>query len=670
LAAKSGQLGDDAASIPVDDFHADADARLTLINREGLHIRPASSVVEVLAPLDARVRISRAGMAPASANSPTALLALGARRGDVLVVEASGPQAFDAIEALRRLVDAGFGELDAGEPDAAPTAPGALGVSPGRAFGPVLKMPEPPREPPAAAPLPAESRDAEARRIAPAATSVQTFLTERAARLDGPAADIVSATAAMAGDPGLLADSEKLVVDDGETAERAVCLAIAEISAIFAGLGGLTAERVADLRDVRDRIVAQLSGLPVPGIPVSSTPFVLVARDLSPADTALLDPRLCVALVTVEGGPTSHTAILARSLGLPAVVAMADAMSIPDGTIVLVNGSDGVVLLDPTDDDLLDLAAGQTTDDVAFDGHGRTLDGHEVELFANVASPASVGDAVAAGAEGVGLFRTEFCFLDRATAPTVEEQVTAYRAVLGSFAGKRVIVRTLDAGADKPLAFVTDDEEANPALGIRGIRTSWRRPELLAQQLEAIGLAAAAENAIVGVMAPMIATADEAAGFAALCARHGLDLAGVMIETPAAALTTDEILKRVDFVSLGTNDLTQYTMAADRLVGALARLNDPWQPAVLRMIAAACSGAAASGKPVGVCGEAASDPQLAAVLVGLGVRSLSMAPRSIARVSQQLRRVSLETCQDAARAALAAPTPGAARAAARGLLGA
>jgi phosphotransferase system enzyme I (PtsI) len=292
-----------------------------------------------------------------------------------------------------------------------------------------------------------------------------------------------------------------------------------------------------------------------------------------------------------------------------------------------------------------------------------------VQLLANVASPASVAAAIEANAEGVGLFRTEFLFLDRAEAPSVEEQSNAYGTVFAAFAGRRVIVRTLDAGADKPLAFVTAAHEANPALGIRGYRTTWRRPELIDDQLRAIALAAGAHSAQVEVMAPMIDTPDEAADFAHRCAQHGLTSVGVMIETPAAAITAPEIFAFVDFVSLGTNDLAQYTMAADREVGDLALLNDPWQPAVLRMMRLAFEAGAEAGKPVSVCGEAAADPMLAAVLVGLGASSLSMSPRALGHVGELLGSVSIAECREAAINAVGARTGQAARMAAARALG-
>jgi phosphotransferase system enzyme I (PtsI) len=471
----------------------------------------------------------------------------------------------------------------------------------------------------------------------------------------------------MASDPGIRDEASRLVTESGQSPERAVWVALGAVAQQFAAMGGRTAERASDLADVRGRLVALLEGRPAPGIPERGEPFVLVARDLAPADTAELNPESCRAIVTVEGGPTSHTAILARSLGIPAVVGARDALEIPEGTIVMVDGTTGTITSHPS---AASIAAIDTTEAAGprFSGRGQTSDGHVVELLANIGSPSGVGAAVDAGAEGIGLFRTEFCFLERTVAPTIDEQVAQYRAVFAAFAGKKVVVRTLDAGADKPLAFVTADHEDNPALGIRGIRTSWRRGDLLDDQLAAIARAAAAEAAHVQVMAPMVATVQEAREFARACSAHGIAAAGVMIETPAAALMAAGILAEVEFASLGTNDLAQYTMAADRLVGELAELNDPWQPAVLRLVAAACAGGVSAGKPVGVCGEAAADPLLAVVLVGLGVTSLSMTAKSIASVAAQLAATTRASCVDAARVAVAANSPAEARAAVSELL--
>jgi phosphotransferase system enzyme I (PtsI) len=326
------------------------------------------------------------------------------------------------------------------------------------------------------------------------------------------------------------------------------------------------------------------------------------------------------------------------------------------------------VLRDPSADELAAVADGAARRSRTFSGPGRTADGHAVQLLANVADPAGAAAAAAAGAEGVGLFRTEFCFLGRTEEPSVEEQVTAYRQVLAAFPGRKVVLRTLDAGADKPLPFVTAAGEPNPALGVRGLRTSVRYPEVLDRQLAAVAEAGRAESAELWVMAPMVATPDEAQQFVERCAAHGLTQAGVMVEVPAAALCAAAVLEHARFASLGTNDLTQYTMAADRELADLAALSTPWQPAVLALVAATCRGGAATDRPVGVCGEAAADPGLAPVLVGLGVTSLSMTPRALADVAAVLAGTTLEQCRAAAELALAARTPDDARRAVRAAL--
>jgi phosphoenolpyruvate-protein phosphotransferase len=643
---------------------------LMLRNPSGLHIRPASMVVMAITPLDAVVTVSnvRTGSEPRIASSPTALLTLAALQGDVIRISASGPAASRAIEAITTLVEDGFGELeDQPEPAGGPTRGGPMGVSPGRAIGPVVRMPERLAAPMPASALPQSDRATASARIDAACDEVAASLTARAERVSGEAREILKGAALLATDSSILADARALVLDRGDSPEFAVWSTVGAVADGFSRQGGRMAERVADLYDVRNRVVAELMGRPEPGVPVRTEPFILVARDLAPADTALLDPALCLAIVTVEGGPTSHTAILSRSLGLPAVVSVEHALEIPEGTIVLVDGTAGTVVVDP-DSAETEAVAAQAAEVVEFDGRGRTSDGHVVELLANVGSPKSVEAALAANAQGVGLFRTEFLFLDRAVAPSVDEQVEAYRAVFAGFGGRKVVIRTLDAGADKPLAFVTAADEANPALGIRGYRTSWRRPDLIDDQLKAIAIAAAAETADVQVMAPMIDTPDDAADFAHRCAAQGIRTVGVMIETPASAIMAPELFAHVDFVSLGTNDLAQYTMAADRQVGDLAMLNDPWQPAVLRMMRLAFEAGAQSGKPVGVCGEAAADPLLAAVLVGFGASSLSMSARALGHVGALLAGVTLEECRRAAGKAVATRSAQAARAAAAGAL--
>ena len=386
--------------------------------------------------------------------------------------------------------------------------------------------------------------------------------------------------------------------------------AVEQFVDMFTQLGGLMAERVTDLRDIRDRVIAELKGLPEPGVPVPAVPSILCAEDLAPADTAGLDPTLVVALATTLGGPTSHTAIIARQLGIPCVVAVDGLDAVDAGTMVLVDGTLGTVTVTP-DGAVADEAVSQARRDAErtarWTGPGATSDGHAIAVLANVQDGAAARAARDTAAEGVGLFRTELCFLNRDTEPSVDEQSDIYAEVLDAFAGHKVVIRTLDAGSDKPLKFAAHPEEANPALGVRGIRIAGGNPGLLDRQLDAIAAAGRRTGNAPWVMAPMIATADEAEHFAAQVRSRGLT-PGVMIEVPAAALLADRILEHVDFLSIGTNDLAQYTMAADRMSAELAALTDPWQPAVLMLVAMAVRAGAAAGKPVGVCGEAAADP--------------------------------------------------------------
>ncbi|MBZ5734356.1 phosphoenolpyruvate--protein phosphotransferase [Nocardioides sp. TRM66260-LWL] len=502
-----------------------------------------------------------------------------------------------------------------------------------------------------------------------AAAEVAAGFERRVAAGSGAAAAVLTASAGLARDKGLRG-AVRRHLRTGAGLLDAVHAAVAQFVELFSQQGGLMAERATDLRDIERRVLARLVGLPEPGVPVPDVPSVLVAEDLAPADTAGLDPRLVVALVTERGGPTSHTAIIARQLGLPCVVGAAGALGLADGAIVLVDGGAGLVELGP---DPVAAAARVEADRAeraavaGWAGPGRTADGHAVRLLANVADGESAAQAATGPVEGVGLFRTELCFLSAADEPSVEEQADVYAAVLEPFGERSVVVRTLDAGSDKPIAFATHEGEENPALGVRGLRLSFDNPGLLGRQLDAIAAAARRTGTPTSVMAPMVATVAEADAFAREVRARGLR-AGVMVEVPSAALLAHRMLEVVDFLSLGTNDLTQYTMAADRMATDLAHLTDPWQPAVLQLIAITAHAGRGAGKPVGVCGEAAADPLLACVLVGLGVTSLSMAAAAVRPVGARLARVTLAQCEAAAEAALAAGDPAAARDAVRALL--
>ncbi|MDP9027132.1 MAG: phosphoenolpyruvate--protein phosphotransferase [Actinomycetota bacterium] len=539
-----------------------------------------------------------------------------------------------------------------------------VGVGRGVAVGPVLTMPEP-------LPEPAEQKHggdaaAEKAAVSLAVAAAASELQARAEKADGAGKEVIEAAIQMAQDP-MLADDVNTRIDAGTTGERAVFEAFRSFQEQLIALGGYMAERATDLGDVSQRIIAQLRGVPVPGVPESDTPFILIARDLAPADTALLDLNKVLGLITRDGGPTSHTAILARSKSIPAIVGVGADAAIADGTRVVLDAASGLVTVDPSAGQVADAEkriADRAAQAAAPITDGALADGTKIPLLANLGSPKDAAAAVALGAEGVGLFRTEFLFLDAQTAPTVADQQAQYIELLSHFPGKKVVVRALDAGADKPLAFLNDAHEENPALGVRGLRALRAKLQILTDQLQALKNAQDVTEADLWVMAPMVADAGETRYFVEYGKELGLKTVGVMAEVPSLALVADQVAPISDFVSIGTNDLTQYTLAADRMLGTVASYQDPWHPAVLRLVKLLGDAGAANGKPVGICGEAAADPQLAVVLVGLGATTLSMTPAALADVRTELAGVTLEQAKAKATAALAAESAEAARAAA------
>jgi len=458
-------------------------------------------------------------------------------------------------------------------------------------------------------------------------------------------------------------------IRSGKNAEFATVGATDKFVTMFEAAGGVMAERTTDLKDVRDRVIAQLRGEQEPGLPMVEGQAVLFADDLAPADTATLDTAHIRALVTELGGPTSHTAIIARQLDIPCIVAVGNKLrEIESGTLVFVDGALGTVTLG-ADEAESTKAVEEYRERAArvaeWTGPAQTKDGHRVQLLANVADGNAARIASDSQAEGIGLYRTELSFLSASEEPSVDEQAKIYSKVFNAYPDSKVVVRTLDAGSDKPISYATLSSEENPALGVRGLRIARDNESLLTRQLDAIAQAAESrgDDAETWVMAPMVATSKEAQWFAELCRERGLT-AGAMIEVPAAALMADKIMPHLDFVSIGTNDLTQYTMAADRVSPQLAYLTDPWQPAVLRLIQHTCIAGHEYNVPVGVCGEAAADPLLACVLTGLGVNSLSAASTAVAGVGAQLAELTFDQCQQLADAALNSEGPSAARAAA------
>jgi phosphoenolpyruvate-protein phosphotransferase/dihydroxyacetone kinase phosphotransfer subunit len=676
----------------------DAEARLEVRNAIGLHARPAARFVEVARGYEAEVRVAKAGGgAPVRATSLTNVVALGARMGDTLVVSASGPQAAEALDALRALADEGFGDgIAAGVTPPAPApvaqapaapvaapAPGealtGVAASAGVAVGPARHLHGPAGPPPErAAEAPERERARLEQAIAAAREAIAADRETVAARAGANEAAIFDAHLALLDDEAML-DPAHEAIAAGATAERAWHDAAQQVAERYRALEEpLLRERAADVLDVGRRVVGALTGEEQAG---PAGPGIVIAGELTPADAAGLDPQLVRGIATAHGSATAHAAILARALGLPAAVGLGDAvLAIPEGTELLLDGDAGTLQVDPPDDVLREAegrreraAARRAAARERAHEPGATRDGARIEVFANLGAAAEAAPAVALGAEGVGLLRTEFLFLDRAELPDEDEQAQTLRDIAVALDGRPLVVRTLDAGADKPLPALPMPPEANPFLGVRGIRLALARSEVLATQLRAI-LRVAAEHP-VKAMLPMVATLGEVRAARAVLdearTATGIDAPlefGIMVEVPAAALTAATLAEHVDFFSLGTNDLTQYTMAAERGDERLAALLAGPQPAVLRLVRATVEAAAARGRWVGVCGELAGDPAAAVLLAGLGVTELSMAPALIPEAKAALRAVDLPAARAAAHAALDAEDADAARQLALSLL--
>ena len=608
LRSKQSELGDEAGqAAPAVDGGGPIDAELELPvrNRLGLHARPAAKLVELASDHDAELLLSNAttGRGPASARSLTDIALLGVRGGHVLRVQARGPQSDSVVEAVRELADTGFGDgvdVDASRPrplggpsqgdgppgalpDLAPVvvppAPGAVlqGVpaSPGLADGPLRRLGGAPAIPDAAA----EDPVAEAARLDEALLVVRDELAaarDDLARRGRPGeAAIFDAQAAMLGDAALLDPARRAIADARHNAARAVHDAAEDVAARYDEIDdAYLRERAADVRDVGRRVVRALLGERAEAVQRGD---VLVTGELLPGDAATLDPAQVAGVATAHGGATGHAAIIARSLGVPTVVGAGPAiLAVPAGTRLLLDGDAGTIVVDPDPDTAAKHEARTTA---AAERRVRaakratepaiTRDGTRIEVAANLGDVAGAARAVELGAEGVGLLRSEFLFLDRTELPGEDEQADAYMAVARALDGRPLIIRTLDVGADKPLPAMPMEPEANPFLGRRGLRLQLARPELLAAQLRAV-LRTAAEHP-VKVMFPMVATLGEVrAALTALDeARVALGIdppleVGVMVEVPAVALQAERFAAELDFFSIGTNDLTQYTMAAER----------------------------------------------------------------------------------------------------------
>src|SRR4051794_9257580 len=635
-------------------------------NSHGLHARPAARLVSEVNGLDAAVTLTNqtTGTGPVPAASLSRVATLGAQQGHQVEIRASGPQAQEAVEHLLALAARSFDEVaHSAAVEPAPSAgAGPVGASPGIAIGPVRRLTAP-----ALDTLESEigAPGAEWRRVVEAVAEVRREIEHLRAltvREVGEAeAGIFDAHLTLLADAALLADvKERVSSDVGALSAWTTCLDAVEHE--WSELpDAYLRERAADVRAVGDQVRRVLVGA---ATQQTMAEGILVARDLTPAEAAGLDTSTVHGIVLAAGSATSHAAILARSRDLPLVVAAGrDLLAVPEGTLLVVDGTTGEVHVDPAPDVVehlrrraADLAARRTRDLERASEPAATQDGTAVTVAANLGSVADARAAFAAGADEAGLVRTEFLFLGRSTPPDVAEQEEEYVAIAEALGGRRTTLRTLDVGGDKPLSYLPMPAEENPFLGVRGIRLALDRPHLLRDQLEAV--CRAARRSPTSVMFPMVSTADELrAARAALTEAAGVDglpddlRVGMMVEVPAAALKIESFLPHLDFVSIGTNDLTQYTLAAERGNPGVAALSDAVDPSVLQLIDHVCQAAQARVE-VAVCGEVAADELAVPLLIGLGVRELSVGPHAVPRVKARVRELDLEPCQIVAKQAL------------------
>ena len=705
LAAKVTQLGADEpggeAAQPGGQDGGET-VRVRVDNLLGLHARPAARLVATARRFDADVSLvnETTGAGPASAQSLTGVATLGVRQGHEVLVRAHGDDALEALEAIQALARENFGDEDDGAgpsapapaaaPEPAPPAaapePGArlqgLAAAPGIAVGPARHLLAPTLELPAA---PEGEPEEEWRTLQRAREAARGEIEDDRARVGARAgaadAAIFDAHLALLDDSALLDPARRSVFDDRVAAAVAWQEAAEAAARAFEATDDeYLRARAADVRDVARRVLGHLVGEGVQAAPDASG--VVVAADLTPGQTAGFDRAAVRGIATAHGSPTSHAAILARSFGIPAVVGLGDALlGVDEGMPLALDGGDGTVVVDPPGELRAEFERRQARAEArrrAALGRAAepasTREGVGVEVAANIAGPGDVPAALEQGADGVGLLRTEFLFLDRARLPDEDEQVDAYREIAAALDGRPLVVRTLDVGADKPLPSVPQPPEANPFLGRRGIRLALDEPEVLRVQLRAI-VRAAADHPGIKVMFPMVGALEEYRAARAVLddARRELGAGdrlevGIMVEVPSAALAADRFAREVDFFSLGTNDLAQYTMAAERGNEHVAALAEGPVPALLRLAAMVTRAARAHGRWVGACGELAGDPAAAALLVGLGLRELSMAPARIPEVKQVVRGLALEAAEAAAAAALDRDSAAEARAEAAPLL--
>ena len=654
---------------------------IAIPNPTGLHARPAAVLVSLAKKYRSEIRL-KSGDRSVNARSVVAIMGLEVEKGDRVQITAEGEDANAAIAELSQALRSGLGE-DGSKPvsltsvmlpDAAPRTRSdnpnlILGVSasPGIAVGNIFRITHDEITVAETAKSPSEERRKLEKAVAQAKLEIEALRSKVQGQADAGKAAIFAAHQELLEDPELF-DSATSAIDQGKSAAFAWKQSYTSQAAILAQLKNqLLAARANDLRDVGDRVLRILTG----AVAVSTdypANSILVAEDLTPSDTATMDRGKVLGFCTVGGGATSHVSILARAMDIPAIAgAEHRILELANGTPVILDGSKGALRINPDPTEMeqvrqrqIRLKAKRQTELAAAEQPAITTDGHRMEIVANIGNKAEAEKAMALGTEGVGLLRSEFIFLDRATAPTEDEQTEIYSSVAKVLGDRPLIIRTLDIGGDKPLAYLPMPHEENPFLGERGIRISLDRPEIFRTQIRAILKASQFGN--VKVMFPMIATLNEIRLAKSMMEeeRQKLGVApisiGIMVEIPATAVIADQFAKEVDFFSVGTNDLTQYTLAMDRGHPKLAPFCDGLNPAVLKLIGMAAIASNQQGKWTGVCGGIASDPQAIPILIGLGVKELSVSVPTIPSVKAQVRQLSLRQCQELAQKAIACDT--------------
>lgn len=659
---------------------------LTLLvhNPTGLHARPAKILANTAKQHKSDIVVFN-GAKKANAKSMVSILTLGVEPGTTVRFEINGEDEDLAAQVIEALVSSGLGEETTTPAPAGPVptvaAPATtpehpdgsslikgIPAAPGIGIGPVYLLQHATLTVDEAFTNAANERARLNEALAQAKEQLTALHDQMKQTAPGEAA-IFDAHLEILDDPDLL-DAVQQRIDQRASVAHAWQTSIEERAKALAALSDpLLAARATDLHDVGYRVLRLLVNSKTADVPAwPDQPVVVIGRDLSPSDTAALPRDRVLGFCTAGGGPTAHTAIIARALGIPAIVGAGDAvLNIANGTIVIVDGQAGTIVVEPDEPTLTRAREAQqrfqakrAADQARSADPAITLDGHPVEIVANIGGVKDAQKANASGAEGVGLLRTEFLFLDRAIAPTEQEQFEVYRDVALALENKPVIIRTLDIGGDKPLPYIQMLPEDNSFLGVRGIRLCLERPQLLREQLRAI--LKASEFGRLRIMFPMVADLSELRAARAMIEEIRAELylppveVGIMIEVPAAALMADAFAPEVDFFSIGTNDLTQYTLAMDRMHPTLATKSDGLHPAVLRLIAKTVEAAHAAGKWVGICGELGADPHAVPILVGLGVDELSVSVPAIPSVKAQVRALNYAEAQQLARAALTCRT--------------